>query len=219
MNALTAADSVLIPVQCEYFALEGLGKLLNTIKIIQTRLNPDLEIEGIVLTMYDSRLRLSNQVVEEVRRHFGDLAFDTIIHRNTRLGEAPSFGKSVIMYDAESKGAINYLNLAREILQKNDSTKMKSAEKLLISTMTNKRPDLGKGIRALLENMDSSVSNEASILGSTTTIPLDQIEVNPFQPRHDFDENAMQELTDSIKVHGIIQPITVRKISTKSTSS
>lgn len=131
VNALTAADSVLIPVQCEYFALEGLGKLLNTIKIIQTRLNTDLEIEGIVLTMYDSRLRLSNQVVEEVRRHFGDLAFDTIIHRNTRLGEAPSFGKSVIMYDAESKGAINYLNLAREILQKNDSTRMKSTEKII----------------------------------------------------------------------------------------
>ncbi len=131
VNALTAADSVLIPVQCEYFALEGLGKLLNTVKIVQSRLNPDLEIEGIVLTMYDSRLRLSNQVVEEVRRHFGDLAFDTIIHRNTRLGEAPSFGKSVIMYDAESKGAINYLNLAREILQKNDSTKMLKAEKII----------------------------------------------------------------------------------------
>jgi chromosome partitioning protein len=131
VNALTCADSVLIPVQCEYFALEGLGKLLNTVKIVQNRLNPDLEIEGIVLTMYDSRLRLSNQVVEEVRRHFGDLAFDTIIHRNTRLGEAPSFGKSVIMYDAESKGAINYLNLAREILQKNDSTKMLQAEKII----------------------------------------------------------------------------------------
>jgi chromosome partitioning protein len=131
VNALTAADSVLIPVQCEYFALEGLGKLLNTIKIVQNRLNPDLEIEGIVLTMYDMRLRLSNQVVEEVKRHFGDLAFDTIIHRNTRLGEAPSFGKSVIMYDAESKGAINYLNLAREILQKNDSTRMHSKEKMV----------------------------------------------------------------------------------------
>ena len=131
VNALTAADAVLIPVQCEYFALEGLGKLLNTIKIVQTRLNPDLEIEGILLTMYDIRLRLSNQVVEEVKRHFGDLAFDTIIHRNTRLGEAPSFGKSVIMYDAESKGAINYLNLAREILQKNDSTRMRSKEKII----------------------------------------------------------------------------------------
>lgn len=131
VNALTAADSVLIPVQCEYFALEGLGKLLNTIKIVQNRLNPDLDIEGILLTMYDSRLRLSNQVVEEVKRHFNELALDTIIHRNTRIGEAPSVGKSVIMYDAESKGAVNYLNLAREILQKNDKTRMKTAEKII----------------------------------------------------------------------------------------
>lgn len=120
VNALTAAHSVLVPVQCEYFALEGLGKLLNTIKIVQNRLNQDLEIEGILLTMYDARLRLSNQVVTEVKRHFLDLVFDTIIHRNTRLGEAPGFGKPAIMYDAECTGAINYLNLAREILQKND---------------------------------------------------------------------------------------------------
>jgi chromosome partitioning protein len=118
VNALTAADSVIIPVQCEYFALEGLGKLLNTIKIVQNRLNHELEIEGILLTMYDMRLRLSNQVVAEVKRHFQDLAFETIIHRNTRLGEAPGFGKPAIMYDAESKGAINYLNLAREMVQK-----------------------------------------------------------------------------------------------------
>lgn len=119
INALTASDSVVIPVQCEYFALEGLGKLLNTIKIVQNRLNPDLEIEGILLTMYDVRLRLSNQVVEEVRTHFNDLVFETIIQRNTRLSEAPSFGISVIMHDASCKGAINYLNLAREILHKN----------------------------------------------------------------------------------------------------
>ncbi len=119
INALTAAHSVIIPVQCEYFALEGLGKLLNTIKIVQNRLNTNLEIEGILLTMYDVRLRLSNQVVEEVRTHFNDLVFNTIIQRNTRLSEAPSFGVSVIMHDANSKGAINYLNLAREILIKN----------------------------------------------------------------------------------------------------
>lgn len=119
INALSAADSVIIPVQCEYFALEGLGKLLNTIKIVQTRLNTDLEIEGILLTMYDVRLRLSNQVVEEVRSHFNDLVFETIIQRNTRLSEAPSYGISVIMHDANCKGAINYLNLAREVLQKN----------------------------------------------------------------------------------------------------
>ena len=119
INSLTAADSVIIPVQCEYFALEGLGKLLNTIKIVQARLNPELQIEGILLTMYDVRLRLSNQVVEEVKTHFQDLVFETIIQRNTRLSEAPSFGVSVIMHDATSKGAINYLNLAKEILVKN----------------------------------------------------------------------------------------------------
>ncbi len=119
INALSASNSVIIPVQCEYFALEGLGKLLNTIKIVQNRLNMDLEIEGILLTMYDVRLRLSNQVVEEVKSHFNELVFDTIIQRNTRLSEAPSFGISVIMHDASCKGAINYLNLAREILQKN----------------------------------------------------------------------------------------------------
>jgi chromosome partitioning protein len=120
VNSLSASDSVIVPVQCEYFALEGLGKLLNTIKIVQSRLNPDLEIEGILLTMYDKRLRLSNQVVEDVRTHFQDMVFETIISRNTTLGEAPSFGESVIMYDAESRGAQSYLDLAREVLQKNN---------------------------------------------------------------------------------------------------
>ncbi len=120
VNSLTAADSVMIPVQCEYFALEGLGKLLNTIKIIQGRLNTDLEIEGFVLTMYDSRLRLSNQVVDEVRKHFQQMVFDTIVQRNIKLSEAPSFGKPVVLYDAESKGSINHLNLARELITKNE---------------------------------------------------------------------------------------------------
>lgn len=129
VNALTAADSVLIPVQCEYFALEGLGKLLNTIKIVQGRLNPELEIEGIVLTMYDTRLRLANQVVEEVKTHFQELVFDTLIHRNTKLGEAPSFGETIVMHDAASKGSINYLNFAREILQKNNVTKIANDDK------------------------------------------------------------------------------------------
>ncbi len=119
LNALTAADSVIIPVQCEYFALEGLGKLLNTIKMIQNRLNPELEIEGFLLTMYDGRLRLSNQVVEEVRQHFETMVFDTIIQRNIKLSEAPSHGKPVVLYDAKSKGAINYLNLAREVMDNN----------------------------------------------------------------------------------------------------
>ncbi|MGY6520692.1 MAG: ParA family protein [Mongoliitalea sp.] len=124
INALTAANSVIIPVQCEYFALEGLGKLLNTIKIIQTRLNPDLEIEGILLTMYDVRLRLSNQVVDEVRIHFKNLVFDTIIPRNVRLSESPSFGLPVIAFDADGKGAVAYLNLAQEIATKNGMEKV-----------------------------------------------------------------------------------------------
>ncbi len=130
VNALSAADSVIIPVQCEYFALEGLGKLLNTIKIVQSRLNPELEIEGILLTMYDSRLRLSNQVVDEVKTHFQEIVFDTIIHRNTRLSEAPSFGESIIMHDATSKGSINYMNFAREILQNNQLNKINSSDKV-----------------------------------------------------------------------------------------
>jgi chromosome partitioning protein len=118
VNALTASDSIIVPVQCEYFALEGLGKLLNTIKIIQSRLNPELEIEGILLTMYDVRLRLSNQVVDEVTTHFKSMVFDTLIPRNIKLSEAPSFGLPAIIHDAESKGAISYLNLAREIAVK-----------------------------------------------------------------------------------------------------
>jgi chromosome partitioning protein len=123
INALTAADSVIIPVQCEYFALEGLGKLLNTIKIIQTRLNPQLEIEGILLTLYDSRTSLGNQVVEEVRTHFGEMTFQTIIPRNVKLSESPSFGVPAIIHDAESKGALSYLNLAHEIINKNGLAK------------------------------------------------------------------------------------------------
>ncbi len=122
LNALTAADSVIIPIQCEYFALEGLGKLLNTIKSIQKIHNADLDIEGMLLTMYDSRLRLSNQVVEEVRKHFTNMVFDTIIQRNVRLSEAPSYGESIIKYDVSSKGAANYLNMAKEVVKKNKQT-------------------------------------------------------------------------------------------------
>jgi len=119
LNALTAADAVIIPIQCEYFALEGLGKLLNTIKSVQKIHNPELDIEGLLLTMYDSRLRLSNQVVEEVQKHFNDMVFTTIIQRNVKLGEAPSYGESIINYDVSSKGATNYLSLAKEIITKN----------------------------------------------------------------------------------------------------
>jgi len=130
VNSLTAADSVIIPVQCEYFALEGLGKLLNTIKIIQNRLNPSLEIEGFLLTMFDPRLNLSNQVYEEVKRHFQEMVFETVIRRNVKLSEAPGYGKPVILYDASSKGAINHMNLAREILQRNSLTKLTSDQKV-----------------------------------------------------------------------------------------
>lgn len=120
INALTASDSVIIPIQSEYFALEGLGKLLNTVRIVQTRLNPKLAIEGLLITMYDNRLRLARQVVEDVRGHFKQMVFNTLIYRNTKLAEAPSYGKSIIMHDASSTGAINYLNLAQEILTRNN---------------------------------------------------------------------------------------------------
>jgi chromosome partitioning protein len=129
VNALTAANSVMIPVQCEYFALEGLGKLLNTIKIVQARLNPGLDIEGILLTMYDNRLNLAKQVVEEVKTHFQQMVFNTIINRNTKLGEAPSFGNTIMTHDINSMGAINYLNLAREILHRNQIAKLSDAQK------------------------------------------------------------------------------------------
>jgi chromosome partitioning protein len=119
VNALTAADSVIIPVQCEYFALEGISKLLNTIKIIKSKLNTDLEIEGFLLTMYDSRLRLANQIYEEVKKHFGDMVFNTVIQRNIKLSEAPSYGQPVLLYDAESKGSHNHIQLAKELIAKN----------------------------------------------------------------------------------------------------
>jgi chromosome partitioning protein len=133
VNALTGSDSVIIPVQCEYFALEGLGKLLNTIKIIQNRLNTSLEIEGFLLTMYDSRLNLSNQVYEEVKRHFQDMVFETVIQRNVKLSEAPSYGKPVVQYDASSKGAINHMHLAREIMQRNSMTAMSKDKNVVIN--------------------------------------------------------------------------------------
>ncbi len=118
VNSLVAADSVIVPVQCEYFALEGISKLLNTIKIIKDRLNPKLEIEGFLMTMYDSRTRLNNQIYEEVKEHFKDLVFETVIQRNIKLGEAPSYGLPALLYDADSRGAVNHLQLAREILKK-----------------------------------------------------------------------------------------------------
>lgn len=131
INALSAADSVIIPVQCEYFALEGMGKLLQTIKIVQAHLNTNLDIEGVLLTMYDGRLRLANQVVEEVKTHFQDMVFDTLIQRNTKLAEAPSFGKTIIMHDAVGKASTSYLNLARELLQRNGLTKISDSNRMI----------------------------------------------------------------------------------------
>jgi chromosome partitioning protein len=131
INCVSAADSVIIPVQCEYFALEGMGKLLQTIKIVQTHLNTNLDIEGVLLTMYDGRLRLANQVVEEVKTHFQDMVFDTLIQRNTKLAEAPSFGQTIIMHDVAGKGSTSYLNLAREILQRNGLTKISDTNRTI----------------------------------------------------------------------------------------
>jgi chromosome partitioning protein len=131
INSLAAADSVIIPVQCEYFALEGMGKLLQTIKLIQAHINTELDIEGVLLTMYDPRLKLANQVVEEVKMHFQNMVFNTIVQRNTKLAEAPSHGKTIIMHDAIGKGSVNYLNLAREILQRNGLTKIRRQTKIV----------------------------------------------------------------------------------------
>jgi len=131
LNALVAADSVIIPIQCEFFALEGLAKLLNTIRLVQGQLNTSLSIEGFLLTMYDPRAKLSNQVVEDVRTHFSTMTFDTIIARNVRVSEAPSFGKPVILHDAQSIGSVAYMNLAREFLQRNNATGANNEEKQL----------------------------------------------------------------------------------------
>jgi chromosome partitioning protein len=130
LNGLVAADSVIIPVQCEYYALEGLGQLLNTINIVQKNLNPNLVIEGVLMTMYDSRLRLSNQIIEEVKKYFGEKVYSTIISRNVRLSESPSHGKPAILYDAISTGSRNYMDLAREFLNRQQSTNLQTASAL-----------------------------------------------------------------------------------------
>ena len=202
INALTAADSVIIPVQAEYFALEGISKLLNTIKIIKSKLNPALEIEGFLLTMYDSRLRQANQIYDEVKRHFQELVFNTVIQRNVKLSEAPSYGVPTILYDAESTGAKNHLALAKEIINRN---KQKKEEDMA----TQKRNALGRGLDALLSMDDVKTEGSSSI----NEIELAKITVNPNQPRREFDETALQELADSIAEIGIIQPITLRKLS------
>lgn len=143
INSLAASDSVIIPVQCEYFALEGMGKLLQTIKLVQAHINTELDIEGVLLTMYDPRLKLANQVVEEVKMHFQNMVFNTIVQRNTKLAEAPSHGKTIIMHDAVGKGSVNYLNLAREILQRNGLTKISDENRTM--TFTQEESEFNEG--------------------------------------------------------------------------
>lgn len=143
INSLAAADSVIIPVQCEYFALEGMGKLLQTIKLVQAHINTNLDIEGVLLTMYDPRLKLANQVVEEVKMHFQNMVFQTIVQRNIKLAEAPSHGKTIIMHDAIGKGSLNYLNLAREILQRNGLTKISDEDRTM--TFTQEESEFNEG--------------------------------------------------------------------------
>ncbi len=165
LNSLTAANSVLIPVQAEYFALEGLGQLLNTIKIVRQHLNPDLEIEGVLLTMFDTRLNLSNQVAQEVRRYFGEKVFETIVQRNVRLSEAPSFGKPAILYEASSKGAKNYMALAREILEKN--------QEFLEDHHTNENGEAGSADAADSSTEDDSVSGAIGEQSESEETPAD----------------------------------------------
>ena len=179
-----------------------MGKLLNTIKSVQKIHNQNLDIEGLLLTMYDSRLRLSNQVVEEVQKHFDEMVFKTIIQRNVRLSEAPSYGESIINYDAGSKGASNYLSLAQEI----------------IKAKATKKQALGRGLSALLKDPDNDIKTATDkgadkVVGNIVELDLNAVEVNPFQPRSSFNEDALKELASSIRELGVIQPITVRKIS------
>ena len=192
INCLSASDSIIVPIQCEYFALEGLGKLMSTIRQIQSHHNNELGIEGLLLTMYDSRLRLSNNVIEEVKMHFGNIVFDTIIQRNVRLSEASGHGTSIIKYDANCRGAINYLNLAKEFINKNLNK---------IQTQMDSKNRLGRGL--------ASIFNTQTKLNNITELSLDVITRNPYQPRSNFSNNEIKELASSIKTYGLIQPITV----------
>ena len=203
VNALTAANSVIIPVQCEYFALEGISKLLNTIRIIKQKLNPALEIEGFLLTMYDSRLRLANQIYDEVKRHFQELVFKTVIQRNVKLSEAPSHGLPAILYDAESTGSKNHLALAKEIINKN-----KYDRKALGRGLDNIGTGKGRGLDALIDTGDVQTEGTTNL----SEIAIRLISPNPNQPRREFDEEAMNELANSIREVGIITPITLRQM-------
>ena len=191
LNALTAADRVLIPMQCEYYALEGLGQLLHTIRLVQGHLNPSLEIEGVLLTMFDARTNLAIQVVDEVKSYFGNKVFRSVIPRNVRLSEAPSHGKPVLFYDARSRGSLLYQDVAQELIERMVKSK-----------------GLGRGLRALIPE-----EVEASAEGEIVEIPVGRIEPAPFQARQEFNEEALAELAASIAEHGVMQPVIVRPLA------
>jgi len=184
VNAMTTADSVLVPIQCEYYALEGLSQLIHTVNLVKERLNPNLEMEGVVFTMYDSRTNLSAQVVENVKSHLNQKVYRTVIPRNIRLAEAPSYGQPINIYDPKSAGAESYLALAEEVI--------------------------GKGLDALIPAGDKKITKEENTKGAETVVKITKVEPNRSQPRKNFDEDALQELADSIKQFGLLQPILVQ---------
>ena len=189
LNAFSFTDHLIIPVQCEYFALEGLAKLLSTVQLIKDRLNPKLNILGIALTMFDRRTSLNRQVVQNAKNHFQDLIFDTIIPRNIRLAEAPSFGLPIALYEPKSSGSIAYYQLTKEVLERANTTQ-----------------PIRKGLDALIPNVIPNTQL------SIEQIPIDEISPNPFQPRQIFDQQALNELALSIQQHGLTQPVLVRQV-------
>ena len=195
LNALTAADSVIIPIQCEYYALEGVGQLVNTLNLVRKRLNPSLDVEGVVLTMLDGRTNLGIQVVGEVKRHFKGKVFGAIVPRNVRLSEAPSHGKPIHLYDAKCPGAEAYFALADELMEKEQA-------------MSTGKRGLGRGLDALL-GTDAPEEQIAGHIDAVMQLPITKIDVNPGQPRRTFDEKALMELAESIRSVGVIQPIVV----------
>lgn len=189
----------MIPIQCEYYALEGVTKLLESMKMVKSRLNKGLDTYGVLMTMYDSRTSLSNQVVEEVQSYFGDKAFETLIPRTVKISEAPSFGEPVITYAPQNKGAKAYMNLAKEV------SSVPSVKK---------RGGLGRGLNALVSEAEYETGGSAasaSNAASETKLPIEDIVPNPNQPRIHFNETELRELSESIKEHGVLQPLLVRK--------
>ncbi len=195
INALSAADSVLIPIQCEFYALEGVGQLINTVQLVKKSLNKNLDIEGVILTMYDGRTNLSNEVVSEVKKYFKDKVYDTTIPRNIRLAECPSFGLPIMLYDDKCKGAECYDNLAKEFLKRQKEW-----------WSLNKKFGLGKGLSALIPEEEINDSNN-----TVMKIKMNLIKANENQPRKNFDEEKIEQLAESIKEHGVVQPIVLKK--------